>query len=228
MGQDVAPQFEKEFGGLYRDSEIQRYVREVGEQLIPFTDRPDLPWEFAVLDSDQINAFALPGGKTYITRALLFSLENEAQLASILAHEAAHVAHRHSVQQLERAQVIQGGAILAGVLTESEVVGDVSQVVGGLISMRYSREQEREADRTGLDYLVRAGYDPNAAVQALSIIREQAGSGAPPEFLSTHPDPEGREEDLQRRIDSRYGDVLTAGRTNEDRFREIVLRRARR
>src|SRR2546428_579819 len=93
MGKKAQPQFEKQFGGLYPDPEVQQYVNEVGMSMTRYTGRPDLPWQFRVVNSRQINAFSLPGGYTYVTQGLLFNLKSEAQLAAILGHESGHVAH---------------------------------------------------------------------------------------------------------------------------------------
>jgi len=187
MGIAAAPKFEKLFGGLYPDRAVQRYVADVGMSMVRYTGRDDLPWEFKVVNSKQINAFALPGGKVYITRGLLMKLENEAQLASILGHEAGHVAHRHSVEQLERAQLLQGGAAIAGIVAGSSAVGDITQMVTGLAMMKYSRDQEKEADLTGLNYMTRQGYDPRQIVRTMEILKKASGGKSQPEFLSTHP-----------------------------------------
>lgn len=222
MGRDVAPQFEREFGGLYPDQAVQNYVSGVGDRLVNYSGRTDLPWHFRVLDSDQINAFALPGGQIYITKGLLFRLQDEAQLAGILGHEIAHVSQRHTVEQLEREQLFQGGLTVASVLTGAGSVADIGQLVGGLVMMRYSRDQEREADLIGLDYLVRGGYDPQALPQALRIIERTAGGKGPPEFLSTHPSSEGRIEALDEKINTTYSGIISGGRTGAREFQSIV------
>lgn len=227
MGQDVAPRFEEQFGGLYPDERVQQYVTSIGQRLIRFSGREDLPWEFGVLDSDEINAFALPGGFIYITRGLLFNLENEAQLAAILAHEVVHVAERHSVEQLERQQVYQGGALIAGILLGEGAATDVTQVVGGLMMMRYGRDQERDADLIGLEYLARAGYRPEAMLEAMQIISRLSGNGRPPEFLSTHPSPDNREQYLAAAIQEQYARIISPVRTGEEEFRRNVLARQR-
>lgn len=227
MGREAAPQFEKEFGGLYPDPKVQSYVNDVGMRLARQAGRSDLPWQFRVVNSDEINAFALPGGYIYITKGLLFSLENEAQLASILGHEAAHVAHRDSVEQLERQQLISGGVALAGIAADSSAVGDIGQIVGGLVIMKYSRDQEKNADLAGLDYMVRAGYDPDGMVDAMEIMRKKSGGKGPPEFFSTHPDPENREEYLRERIKTRYGNMISTGHSYTREFQQNVPSRDR-
>jgi predicted Zn-dependent protease len=223
MGIQAAPQFEKEFGGIVRDAALQRYVNDVGMSMVRYTGREDLPWEFKVLNSKQINAFALPGGKVYITRGMLDQLQNEAQLASILGHEAGHVAHKHSVQQLERAQLLQGGAAIAG-LFGGGGVGDITQLVGGLAMMKYGRDQEKDADLAGLDYMVREGYDPRASVQTMEILQKASGGKSQPEFLSTHPNPGNREQYLSDEIEQKYG-RRSRGKTDTDEFNRIVRRR---
>ncbi len=220
MGIQAAPKFEKEFGGLVRDSELQRYVQKVGMSMVPHTGREDLPWEFKVLNSNQVNAFALPGGKVYITRGMLNQLQNEAQLASVLGHEAGHVAHRHSVQQLERAQLLQGGAALAGVFGGGSV-GDVTQLVAGLAMMKYGRDQEKDADLSGLEYMVKEGYDPRGSVQTMEILERAAGGRGQPEFLSSHPNPGNRQEYLSEEIEQKYG-RRARGRTDQEEFNRIV------
>src|SRR5688572_27100179 len=152
MGREMAPQFEREFGGLYPDEQVQRYVNDVGMSLVRYAGRQDLPWQFRVIESDQINAFALPGGFVYITSGLLSNLENEAQLASILGHEIGHVTERHSVQQIQRAQGAQFVPLLAG-LFGGGIAGDVAGAVTQLGLMKYGRDQEREADFEGLKYM---------------------------------------------------------------------------
>ena len=224
IGRDAAPQFEQEFGGIYPDPAVQNYVQDIGMELVRHTDRPNLPWRFRVLNSDQVNAFALPGGFIYITQGLLGSLENEAQLASVIGHEIAHVDHRHSVQQLQRSQLIGGGAALAGLISGSGAGADASSLVAGLALMSYSRGQEKEADLSGLNYIARQGYQPRAIVETMRILKEAGGGGGPPEFFSSHPDPKNRGEYLTERIEDRYANVISVGRTNEDRFDQIVGR----
>ena len=220
MGLDAAPKFEKEFGGLHPDQRLQRYVSDLGHRLARHSGRNDLPWSFEVLANKEMNAFALPGGPVYITYGMLSKLENEAQLAGILAHEVAHVAKRHSAQQIEKAQLAQGGAALAGVISGSDAVTDISGLVAQLGMMKFGREDETEADLVGLDYMVKENYDPRGMVQAMQIIKKSSGSRGTPEFLSTHPDPGNRVEYLQDRIEKKYPN--TRGTLGDRDFRRIV------
>jgi predicted Zn-dependent protease len=225
MGRQMAPQFEKEFGGLYDDPQVQQYVNNVGTSLVQYAGRRELPWQFRVVDSDQINAFALPGGYVYITRGLLGNLENEAQLASILGHEIGHVVERHSVQQIQRAQGAQFIPIFAG-LFGGGLAGDAAGAVTKPGLMKYGRDQEREADYRGLTYMTRGGYDPEGIVQAMEIMqRASGGGGRTPEFLSTHPNPGNRIEYLSDAINKTEAQQAGARITGEDAFRQNVLNR---
>ena len=228
LGRQARPQFIQEFGGLLPDPGVQQYVDQVGQSLVDQTTRPGLPWEFGVLASDQVNAFALPGGFVYITQGMLRQLDSEAQLAAVLAHEIAHVQHRHSVQQLKRMQLIQGGLTLASLFggegQAASAATSVAGLVAGLASMSYGRDQEKEADLTGLKYLAREGYEPGAFLELIDVLK-QAGGGGAPEFLSTHPSPGSREAYVRDRIQSRYANVVSGGRENRAEFQRRVFGR---
>lgn len=225
LGREARPQFIQQFGGLVPDPGLQRYVDQVGQSLVRQTTRESLPWEFGVLASDQVNAFALPGGFVYITRGMLRQLDSEAQLAAVLAHEVAHVQHRHSVDQLKRMQLIQGGLTLASLFAgegqAAVAATNIAGLVAGLASMSYGRGQEKEADLTGLKYMARAGYDPSAFLGLIEVLERSGGAG-PPEFLSTHPNPGSREQYIRQRLRSRYRDVVSAGREDREEFQRRV------
>lgn len=156
-------------GGDYDevDPELSAYVNEVGQRLAAVSDR-ELPYEFVVLNNDVPNAWALPGGKIALNRGLLVELDNEAELAAVLGHEIVHAAARHGAQAVTRGTLLQG-ALVAGMIAASDseyadfIVGG-AQLGAQLINQRYGRDAEREADYYGIQYMLRAGYDPNAAV----------------------------------------------------------------
>jgi predicted Zn-dependent protease len=228
IGQQSHGQFEQEFGGRYPDAQVQTYVSGVGMNVARYAGRPNLPWQFAVLNSDQVNAFAVPGGYIYITQGLLFRLENEAMLAGVLGHEAAHIAHRHSVQQIQRTQTAQGVSTAVGVfggLFGYGWAGDVTNVVASLTLMKYSRDQEKQADVSGVKYITTAGYNPVGMVQTMTVLKEAGGGKGPPEFFSSHPDPGNRLQYLQELIDKRYKPAAETGKLGEEEFRRIVLSR---
>lgn len=225
LGEQVHGQFEEQFGGKVEDPELQQYVNRVGMEMAHYAGRPDLNWQFAVLKSDEINAFAVPGGYVYITQGLLNRLNNEAQLAGVLGHEAGHIAHRHSVKQIQRAQgaqVAAAGAGILGAIFGVEGVGDIASVVANLSLMKYGRDQEKQADLSGLKYMSEAGYNPKGMVQTMQILEEASSGNEPPEFLSTHPNPENRIEYLQETIDEKYPRAAENGQFDAEQFRKIV------
>lgn len=157
-------------GGQYKvDPQVNAYVREVGQKLATVADRP-LPYEFVVLNSSVPNAWAMPGGKLAVNRGLLTELNNEAELAAVLGHEITHAAARHSAQQMQRALLLQAGVMAVAVAAGSAderyaplAVGSAA-LAASVLSQRYSREAELEADHYGMGYMARTGYDPYAAV----------------------------------------------------------------
>jgi len=155
-------------GGDYTiDRDLTTYVASVGRKLAAVSDRR-LPYEFAVLNNSTPNAWALPGGKLAINRGLLLELKNEAELAAVLGHEIVHAAARHGAKNIERSRLMQGALIVTGVALADH--GHAREIIGGaqlaatLVSQKYSRDDEREADRFGMTYMSRAGYDPRAAI----------------------------------------------------------------
>jgi predicted Zn-dependent protease len=183
--------------GLYPDESLQAYVQELGESLAASSERPDLPWTFRVLDDPLINAFALPGGFIYVTRGILAHFESEAELVGVLGHEIGHVTARHSVTQMTNAQIAQiglgVGMILAPELQEYAGLASASMQ---LLFLKFSRDDEHQADELGVRYMSRLGYDPAQLGGVMTMLGQvSSGSGeGPPEWLSTHPAPENREE----------------------------------
>lgn len=187
--------------GLYADAGLQAYVNRIGQTLAAGTERPQLPWEFHVVDDAAVNAFALPGGFIYITRGLLTHMTNEAELASVLGHEAGHVAARHSVQQLSRQELASFGLGLGSVL--SPVIAKYGQIASaglGLLFLKYSRDDETQADQLGFRYALADRYDTRQMISLFEMLQRDAqlaGVGRLPEWQSTHPDPGSRIRDVQ-------------------------------
>jgi len=228
LGREAHGQFEAEFGGPIKDEEIQKYVNAVGMDMVRYANRPKMDWRFTVLNSDQINAFAVPGGYIYITQGLLSRMSNEAELAGTLGHEIGHIAHRHSVRQIQKAQQAQGAAIGAGILGAVfgvEGVGDLAGVVANLSLMSYGRDQEREADMSGLEFMSQAGYNPKGLVETMKVLQQAAAGQEPPEFLSTHPNPGNRIEYLTETIEEKYAQAAQSGKYGEETFEKIVKSR---
>ncbi len=156
-------------GGEYRlDPELTRYINEIGQKLARVSDRPDLPYEFVVLNNSVPNAWALPGGKIAINRGLLLELNSEAELAAVLGHEIVHAAARHGARSMERGMLLQLGVIATRMASAGEQYADLMVGAAGigaqLINTKYGRNAELESDKYGMKYMVRAGYDPQEAV----------------------------------------------------------------
>jgi predicted Zn-dependent protease len=174
-GQREDPNVRKEYG-VYDNAPLQQYVNEVGQRLARASHRPGLEYHFLVVDSPDVNAFALPGGYVYITRGILAYFNSEAELAAVLGHELGHVTARHSVQQMTAATAANvGAAILQIFVPETRGgLGDAAvNVLGGALLSGYGREHELEADRLGAEYLARTGYDPLAMVKVVGVLKNQ-------------------------------------------------------
>jgi len=160
LGAQAAPEIEKEFEGKLTNPAIQSYVNSVGQRVALVSHRRDIQYHYAVVNSNTPNALALPGGYIYITRGLLVNLENEAQLAAVLGHETGHVTALHGVRQLQRNLGISLVLDAIGSATESTRVQSMAKVVANLANLRYSREDETQADELGAEYAYKAGYKP--------------------------------------------------------------------
>ena len=200
MGRESDPKIVASMG-LYSDESLQDYAQDLGGALAEDSERPHLPWTFRVLDEPVINAFALPGGYVYVTRGILPYLDSEAELAGVLGHEIGHVTARHSVEQISRTALAQIGPNLAGILGP-RVQGAVGLVLAPLqlFDLKFSRDDEREADALGVRYMIRQGYEPRElgeVMAMLAAVSAAEGGGRIPEWLSTHPTPENREENIR-------------------------------
>ena len=192
--EQYTPTQQTQGGQFYIDPELTLYVREVGQKLARVSDRPDLPYEFVVLNSSVPNAWALPGGKIAVNRGLLTELDDEAQLASVLGHEIVHAAARHSVQRMQQGMLISAGvAGLGFALSDNEWAGLLmgGAAVGAQLALaQYSQGDELESDHYGIIYMKEAGYDPQAAVELQEIFLELSKgqqSGFVDGLFATHP-----------------------------------------
>ncbi|HYF40481.1 MAG TPA: M48 family metalloprotease [Gemmatimonadales bacterium] len=205
MGQQAAQQVNQSIG-LYNDSKVQSYVANLGKRMAAQSERPNLPWEFHVVDDAAVNAFALPGGFIYITRGLMTSINDEAELASVIGHEIAHVTHRHSVQQISKAQLAQLGLGIGSILS-SDIArfGQLASAGLSVLFLKYGRDAENQADQSGFRYALNQNYDVREMTdvfQTLNRISEASGGGKLPEWLSTHPNPENRIEHIEEILDT--------------------------
>ncbi|HZH65805.1 MAG TPA: M48 family metalloprotease [Flavisolibacter sp.] len=195
LGKEADPQIVAQFG-LYEDSALQRYMRQKGQELAALSHRANINYEFRVVNSNVINAFAIPG-YVYFTRGIMAHFNNEAQFEGVLGHELGHIAARHTVIQQRNATLGQVG-LLAGMIaspTFGRFAEQASQGLG-LLLLKNSRDAEREADRLGVEYSTKAGYDANEMATFFNTLKrqgEQQGE-AIPNLLSTHPDPGERNQ----------------------------------
>ncbi len=223
LGLQAAPQMAQQHGGLDPDAEGQRLVDAIGGALldaVPNAEKNPYQFDFHLLaDAQTINAFALPGGQVFITRALYDRLETEGQLAGVLAHEIGHVIERHGAERLAKAQLTQGlvGAVgVAGTDPDSPVGAQqsaaVAAAIGQLINLRYGREDELESDTWGVILATNAGYDPRAMIGVMDILESATeGGGRPPEFLSTHPSHGSRVDRIRAAIEQEFPEGLPPG-----------------
>ncbi|MCC7053277.1 MAG: M48 family metalloprotease [Gemmatimonadaceae bacterium] len=223
MGQEGAKAAAAQMG-IYPDSGLQRYVSGLGLSIAKSSERPDLPWSFSVVDDPIVNAFALPGGPVFVSRGILAHMNSEAQLVSVLGHEAGHVTAKHSVSQMSKQQILQIGLIGAMVLKpELQQFGDVASQGLGVLFLKFSRDDEIQADELGFRYMTAKNYAPTEMAEMFKTLqRVSGGAGArgTPEWLSTHPDPGNRVEKTAQRM-AAAGRSFTGSTINRD----VYLRR---
>ncbi len=203
--------------GTYDDPVLQRYVNDIGQRLAKASHRSGLQYQFLVLDSPQVNAFALPGGYIYITRGILAYLNSEAELAAVLGHEIGHVTARHSVQQLSAATAANIGASVLQIFVPQirNSAGDaLINTLGGALLSGYGREHELEADRLGAEYLARTGYDPQAMIKVVGVLKNQE------QFDAEVAKAEGREARA-------YHGLFASHPDNDTRLQEVVREAAK-
>ena len=196
VGAEEHPKMLERFGGAYEDAALGGYIAEIGGRLVHHPEFANRRFTITVLNSPEVNAFALPGGYVYLTRGLLALANSEAEVAGVLAHEIGHVAARHTAERFSRAMIAQLGTVVLGALTESAQVADLARLGAGLYLAGYSREQEFEADLLGVRYLARTGYDPRAAESflrnlgrehELRALIEGEDAERNPGFFASHP-----------------------------------------
>ncbi len=219
MGRQVNDEVARTMG-IYGEGGLEEYLEGIGGPMAEGTERPGLPWSFRVADVPEVNAFAAPGGFLFMTRGILAHFDSEAEMAAVLGHEIAHVTARHSAERMSRAQLAQLGLGLGSVLSDD--VARFSEVLGlglGILFLKYSRDDERQADRLGLQYLIAEGYEPTEAVDVFRMLERQSEGtgGGPPTWLSTHPSPEDRIENIRAILDTLPA-AGEASRVGRDRY----------
>ena len=220
LGLQAAPEMVQQFGGLDPDPAAQARVEKIGERIISRSAAHQSPYKFEfhlLNDPETINAFALPGGQVFITEGLLKRLETDGQLAGVLGHETGHVVGRHGAEHIAKQQLTEGLTGAAVLATydpnnpSSRNSAAVAAMIGQLVGMRFGRQDELEADELGVRFASEAGYDPRSMIGLMKILDQSSQGGRPPEFFSTHPNPENRIQRIQAAIKERYPDGVPAG-----------------
>lgn len=212
MGLQSAPEMAQEMGGLSNKQQAAAIVKQVGQKVVKASAASRTPYQYdfhLLADPQTINAFALPGGQIFITEGLLFRLTqdgkslDEDMLAGVLGHEIGHVVARHSAEklaQMELAQGITGAVTMATYDPSNPNSGYIAQSVANMLQLKYGRDQELQSDNLGVRFMLEAGYNPESLIGVMEILKQAAGPNRTPEFQSTHPDPENRQEAIQAAI----------------------------
>lgn len=224
MGREASGQVAQQIG-LVDDPQLQEYVSNVGQRLAAASERPELDWEFKVVDDPTPNAFALPGGYIFITRGLMTLLNSEAELAGVLGHEIGHVTARHSVSQMSRAQLAQLGLGLGMILSpEIAQFGDLAGSGLQLLFLKYGRDDERQSDELGFQYMLETGYDVTEmddVFRALLGSGDLAGRSPLPSWLASHPAEPERIANAEERV-AQLEAPQTDARTGSDEYLDAL------
>ncbi len=215
---------------LVQDRSINEYVNSVGQRLARNSARPNIPWRFYVVDDKSINAFATLGGRVYVHTGLLAATRSEAQLASVLGHEIAHIVGRHGLENVKKSQkygTFAGLAAIAGAILGGQAGAELAGLAGNMIAggylMKHSREAEREADYLGLYNLKDAGYNTGGMIEMFQILQE-VSSSSPNAFgsiLASHPAPGERASNTRREIDQYLRGSDRRGMSNTEDFQRL-------
>jgi predicted Zn-dependent protease len=236
IGAAESPKLMNEMGGEVQNPALRAYINEVGQKLKAHTevDGPQRTWYFTLIDSDMINAFALPGERVFMSRGLADKFTTEAQLAGVLGHEIGHVMARHTSERIGQAKVASGFLSVVGAVIGTGGGADLAMqggqlIVGGKL-LQFSREQESEADMLGVRYMTKAGYNPRGQLEVMEVLKQASGGGrgGTPEWLATHPLPQTRIDDIDRMLRGEYaytqsGPQAASFQNYADQYRQRYL-----
>jgi len=232
MGQQEAQQVNAQLP-MVQDAVINSYVSALGQRIAHTTSRADLDWQFGVVNSDVVNAFALPGGYVYVNRGVLERASNMSEVAGVLGHEIEHVVRRHSVKQMEQAQGANVGVGIVCALTgvcQSGLAQAAINVGGTAVFAKFSRTDEIQADEGGFNNVIRAGISPRGMYtffQKLLAEEQQSGGGNASAWFADHPGTEDRIADIQRMLNQVPSSQLNSLQTNDSGFAGMKARLAR-
>jgi predicted Zn-dependent protease len=205
MGQQSDPQIVA-YMGLYEDPALQKFINEKGQQMAAVSHRKNLKYQFKIVDSDVVNAFAVPGGYVYFTRGIMAHFNNEAEFAGVLGHEIGHITARHSAKQYSNAMLAQIGLVAGSVLSPTFAqYADIASQGLSLLFLKFGRDAESQSDKLGVEYSTKIGYDAEEMAgffSTLDRLRKVSGAEEIPTFLSTHPDPADREAKVAKMADT--------------------------
>lgn len=228
MGAQYAAQIDQQLP-LVTDPEINRYINVLGDSLARLADARDLDWTFRVVDSKEVNAFAVPGGFIYLNRGLIERTTNMSQVAGVLGHEIGHVTERHSVKQMQKAQGANIGVSLACVLTrvcDGQAAGALINVAGGAVFAKFSRNDEAESDAEAVRNVVRAGIHPDGIPEMFEILmaEQQSRPGGVEAWFLTHPLEQDRIEATRKQIAGIDPAILRQLRKDSENFQSFKRR----
>jgi beta-barrel assembly-enhancing protease len=222
IGQEVSDKIVEEFG-VYQDANVTKYVSLVGSVLAQASSRPNLDWQFVVLDTDGVNAFAAPGGFVHITKGLLGLMKNEAELAGVLGHELTHVTEKHTVNAIQNGNMVQLGTDsvgAAGGLAQSAIAQIAQQAYKNILNNTFSRSDENEADEKGIQLANKVGYAPSGLADALKKLADRNKDSKEPNGLfATHPQLQERMTNIGKLITEKK---LTAKALVEARYAKNI------
>ncbi|KAA9339790.1 M48 family metalloprotease [Hymenobacter busanensis] len=220
LGLQAAPEMAQQYGGLHPDQQAAAAVKRIGQEIVSRSEAAKSPYKFdfhLLADENTINAFALPGGQIFVTAGLLKNMKSEGQVAGVLAHEIGHVVGRHSAEQMAKSKLTQGLTGAAAIAAydpdrpSTMATAAAAAMVSKLITMRFGRQDELEADRLAVKYASEAQYDPRSMIEVMRILEEQGGRSSTPEFMSTHPNPGNRIDELDREIAAEFPSGVPTG-----------------
>ena len=221
LGLQAAPEMAQQHGGLSSNTQAAQKIKEIGQKIVAQSAARNSPYKFdfhLLADPNTVNAFALPGGQIFITEGLLKNMTSEAQVAGVLGHEVGHVVGRHSAEQVAKSQLTQGlsGAAAVGLYdpehpsTAAAAAG--AAMVAKLMTLRFGREDELEADRMAVRFTADGGYDPRAMIGVMQTLERVGGGGSGgPEFTQTHPNPGNRIAEIERAIQQEFPQGVPSG-----------------
>ncbi len=220
LGLQAVPEMEQQYGGQLADPQAQALVDQVGNSIVQRSQAGNTAYQFdfhLLADPQTVNAFALPGGQVFMTAALYQALETEGQLAGVLAHEIGHVVARHAAEQIAKSQLVEGISGAAAVAAydpnnpSSIEAARMAQLVGQMVTLKYSRADELQSDQLSVRFMADAGYDPRTMIRVMQILEATSTGQAPPEFFSSHPNPENRIQQIQAAIDAEFPNGVPDG-----------------